>query len=359
MTSTEPNLLVSAQLVTGTNIHGGSFKTMAKLHLDELVRGIDLVLTHGPAIADGLKTGNLRYLVAHDHATMAHNRSYRGVELYFTSRHIDKPGNDARWRVYADVLEREAARGTACAFTIDFGDVYPTTWALHELCQQRPGALFLASDSCRHRHVWAWLDWSRRASNFSASAVLDARLLKSGDGRLPYNCGVMGGSAAVLLSAIRDMAWRIEVHYRSLAARGLGHGMIVDMLTMFEMLEQSPPAAGVVTGFPSGPVNLPMHGDFCYGLAQCQINRSYPYFNRTDCNRLELAEMTRTHFFRHKLGCGRTIPCGRGAPMVLAPPPAAPAATSWHDAHLRADQASPVLDIILAQRSNGGIGRRQ
>ena len=98
------------------------------------------------------------------------------------------PGNDARWGLFRATLAREQA---ACVFTVDLGDAYPTTTALHQLCDSQPEALWLASDTCRRRGAWGWLDWSRRESNFTASKQLNAHLLESS----VSGCGPGSGSA--------------------------------------------------------------------------------------------------------------------------------------------------------------------
>ena len=145
-----------------------------------------------------------------------------------------------------------------------------------------------------------------------------------------WNCGIMGGSRNTIYAAVSHMAARISEHYAQLAARTNDTDValtltnqnstkkkkeyVVDMLALHEMAIELAPT--IVTGYPHGLVNLPMHGDMC-SLSRCITrNRSYPYVGREDCDmtcctKHELADMIDTHFFRHKLGCGRTIPCGR------------------------------------------------
>jgi len=301
----EPVLIMMAHLTAYKNVHGGGFKNFGKSASPEelLIRTLSTVLVHGPVFLEGIRSALLRVVLLHDVETLASNSSFQGVELRYSARGSSMPGNDARWGLFRATLAREQA---ACTFTVDLGDAYPTTAALHQLCDSQPEALWLASDTCRRRGAWGWLDWSRRESNFTASKQLNAHLLESSPGRTVYNCGIMGGRRAVLLGALERMAYRIGDHYDELEARQIRPRMIVDMLAMHEMILELAPK--IMTGFPFGNLNLPMHGDTCYS-SQCG-NRSYPFFGRPDCNRVELGLMTSTHYFRHKLACGYLIPCG-------------------------------------------------
>lgn len=319
-TAQEPVLLLSAQLTNQSkNIHGGSFRVLERAHLDRLETGINLVLRDGPAILEGLANGTLRMMLLHDQEAYMHNSTYRGVELRYISQRMNRPGNDVRWQHYRDVLYQEI--GMRCVFAIDFGDVYPTTAALHRLCDAHPGKLLLASDACAWRQTWGWVDHARTVSNFSASDAFNQILVAKPKDRVVYNCGIMGGRAQVVHSVIAHMAARIDAHYTSMEARGLQVKMCVDMLTIWETLHEL--RTPVYTGYPLGRVNLPMHGNFC-GWSQCS-NQSYAYHGKPDCQKYELSHMTQTHFFRHKLGCGKTIPCDAGAPIVHR----------WHPDHVQ------------------------
>mmetsp|Transcript_57252 Transcript_57252/g.113700 ORF Transcript_57252/g.113700 Transcript_57252/m.113700 type:complete len:189 (-) Transcript_57252:155-721(-) len=168
-----PVLILMAHLTSHKNIHGGSFGDMARSG-QPVQRLVDIVLRSGPVFAEGMASARLRVVILHDHPSLAMNTSYRGFRLRYTTRHRGMPGNDARWGLYRSALARETAD---CAFTVDLGDAFPNTLDLHRLCDDHPDTLMVASDSCRRRQVWNWLEWTRRMSNFSASATLDAHLV--------------------------------------------------------------------------------------------------------------------------------------------------------------------------------------
>lgn len=420
-------VVIMAHLIGSANVHRGGFaammhrKGLVKLgHPDSLISGIDHMLAFGPAYDTGLQSNSLRITILHDHESLASNASYRGVRLRHSSPQMDGvTGNDARWPLFRDELHAEAARGTQCAFVVDLGDVYPTTPHLRQLCEAHPGALFVASDTCRRRQAWAWLDQARRWSNFTASASLDVVLKRASSSRLMFNSGILGGRAALLRRVVGRVADRIAAHSRELSARGIdphasAHGALpVDMLSLHEVLleldpgsslddaqdgadysaaAQKPPSArptgglsadtqraldrlpesaraevlaalasaasaaaskeasrgsgsgsrtrggrasgsrgspsegstarrsiDIVTGWPYGPINMPMHGDMCSD-SSCFQNHSAAKGDK-DCIKRELAMSSADHFWRHKLACGRMIPCAAYAEVKVREPP--------------------------------------
>ena len=285
------------------NLHGGSFNGRFSVE-----RHIDSFLQYSSAARRHLDCGGLRMTVVHDQAkTSAPNGTYRGVRLHRLQQPTKWAGNDMRWAGYAEVLALEPPRGAdACTFAIDLGDVQPTL-DLRELCAAHPGALFVGTDVCATKSVKLWARGAVERSNFSASLAL-RDFLSSADRRTLYNCGIVGGAGRLFDAFVAEMTHRVHAHYAELAARSLPPRMVVDMLALNELaLSLQRRGGSLVTGWPHGPVNLPMFGNMCY-QNPC-YNRSFALHKAPLCGKLVLRDMTTTHYFRHKLGCENKIPC--------------------------------------------------
>ena len=155
--------------------------------------------------------------------------------------------------------------GVCCAFCIDITDVavlrLPPCAALPEQ------KVFIATDALNPRikgwmHKAARRTWLLNASTDRYHALLDGQT-----DELIFNNGVVGGRRAAFGAALGRVRARIEANWLSVGASSstsaamdapfIGGG---DMVVWNEVLSNE---SDVVTGYPYGPVNLPMWGGMC------------------------------------------------------------------------------------------------
>ena len=251
--------------------HNGSFRAEGlrkrgerglTSHIDDLMRGSSY-------LTKALGDGTLRMIVIHDLPELLPFESHRNVTLHRLRDlvlAVSQP-HDKRWEAYGEALRDAGAKAADCVFAIDFGDVAPTRDP-RELCEAAPGALFVGSDNCASPGAITngakfWLRKACLLSRYAASASLRAYLYTPSSAA--FNSGVIGGTHTVFDAFRRAVAHRTRAHYAASASRGESPSPApVDMLVVNDMaLTWSGP---VVTGFPDGPVNMPMFGNLCGAL---------------------------------------------------------------------------------------------
>lgn len=163
-------------------------------------------------------------------------------------------------------------------------------------------------------------------SNYTASADLLSLLGGSG---LVFNSGILGGLGPTFRAFLALLVQRTSDYYAAHPSARLPpqrrdeDRCVVDMPIVNELiLERGRRRELVVTGWPDGPLNAPMSGQLCRARYTCPEEKIVTGSGRQLCRREALANISRRHFFRHKLDCGSTIPCK----MDRAPPDPAPSA---------------------------------
>mmetsp|Transcript_23674 Transcript_23674/g.39072 ORF Transcript_23674/g.39072 Transcript_23674/m.39072 type:complete len:416 (-) Transcript_23674:28-1275(-) len=263
--------------------------------------------------------------------------SYRGVTLHRLSLRTSwllreftgMPGNDARWLAYAHELvgaphseglaqsNQATFELTDCVFAIDLADVRVISDP-SSLCVSNPSTFFsasdvcyCASDQCTFKLTKRWLAATTRLNNFTASNGLRKWLLLGKEKhRSLWNCGIVGGSWSRLRHFLFAMRRGLEAHYRRLSQlRGLDTlplterfaGQVrmptIDALVHNEVLlmHEFKRGRAVITGYPAGPLNLPMFGDLCHNCGEGKefvpCSRGTPFMNEL------LLKLAPTYFF--------------------------------------------------------------
>jgi len=232
--------------------------------------------------------------------------------------------NDYRWLVFEAFIRTAVPQHRAyddCIVIVDVSDV-GMIGNVTRLCEHYPQAIFAASDSCGvsgSRGVKAWLKNQAARANFSlASTPWLQSFLTARHTTVPvvFNCGIMGGRRNILLPFLHAMATGIRAHYSSQPAAW----KLVDMLVFNDLvlrrLAEDEEALHqrsrdgllwnqtVVTGWPLGPLNLPMWSSFC-GQDECSRRpntSALPHAHRSDeCHRRLMLRMAPAYFFSHKV----------------------------------------------------------
>lgn len=292
--------LLAAHFTQPLNLHGGDFANNASAY-SRASSWASALRARQPRI------GAVRLTIVHDDAEVQ-SLSAQDAEYVSLIRVVPESitrvrtmaANDLRWLAWESVLVSDDPRGAsfrtdaaACIMGIDVGDVGVIN-NFNTLCAQYPDAVLAASDSCGvsgSRGVRSWLRRVATLANFSLATapwLHDFLTLRS---RVPvvFNCGIVGGRRPTFTLIVRDMAAAIRRHYNMHP----GAYRLVDMLVFNELVlrrlaterETLTPAlvstatrhsemrksqdiplrwnTSVVTGWPLGPLNLPMFGSFC------------------------------------------------------------------------------------------------
>lgn len=205
-------------------------------------------------MSPGLCRRGVEAHVVHDIGESA-PQDYRGVQLHAVSTTEDELGGDRRWALFETVLRKlHAQRRTwACAWAVDL-DV-----AVVELprCSQMPSALHVGSDACSTR-IKSWLAGRSRSTRLNDTFDESFRSFLS-DNSTVYNSGAVGGTRDVFKPALHWLVTRLRAFRATAVGNATRHLAGADML-LWNLAARSAVASatGVVTGYPHGPVNLPM-----------------------------------------------------------------------------------------------------
>ena len=302
VSSTTSAVLLAAHMVRTPHLNDGMFSQRSNLY-----HNIDYFLRFSPGAVAGLADGSLRMYIVHDVAHENITSVYRGVVLLRLKRRYTVAGNDARWSAYEEALALEPASSvsSSCVFATDLPDVH-LSGDVTKLCKAFPKKLFVASDVCATRSVKKHMQKQLNLTHFNASAAL-IKFLSTGDKRTLWNCGLVGGDWPTFESFRQKMVRRVEEHYEYLTRESIPIKAVVDMLSLNELVLQLPDSQ-LITGFPHGPVNAPMHGNLCREKEAEEC--AHAGRNHSLCIRQVLAKMMSRYYFRHKLGCGKMISCG-------------------------------------------------
>ena len=319
------SVLLAAHLIAQPNPRGGTFARPNAKPRRNLEQHVNMFLSGSPATVAALAEGTLRMFVVHDIPSKATTR-YRNITLLRLAESMRLPripANDARWSAFVHAWPTLGIAPKACVFTIDWPDVKVATGEVHHACAAHPAAIFVGSDICDARGVKRWMRGLVWAANYSASADLQALLggIHGGSGSV-FNCGIMGGVADVFAPFMASIVQRTALYYEghpwqagmcrcpgAANYSGSDGRTMIDMVIVNELvLERARRGEEVVTGWPHGPLNAPMTGNLCRRY-KCSPDLIQTGAGRAVCRREALANLSRSHFFRHKLDCGVLIPC--------------------------------------------------
>ena len=292
--STQSTLLVTAFLRASAAGHSGSFATASNL-----LKHISLFVRRSPGLC------NLSMVhVVHDQEKYRPNASYLGVNLhYFPNGGVMPPG-DARWAMFASVLQGfdDDDNAWRCAWLVDMTDV--DVLRLPPCSKQFYGhaGLAVGTDACALRPTW--LRETAIRGNYSVSSpALQAFFHGQHAGRKQtLNCGLVGGLRDAILTAVEQMSRRLARHHLVVPPPPY---VPMDMVVLNQLaLELEAVNGPLVTGYPLGPVNLPMWGGLTDRTQFC-ARHTDPWGGSSTCEhecRLVWVNATVGHYmFGHKL----------------------------------------------------------
>ena len=227
-------------------------------------------------------------------------------------RHGLWPPVDARWVAYDAIVRNLQLRADDCVFAVDLSDVGIIGNA-SELCERHPEAIMASSDTCAARAVKRWLRSYARRANYTTSKRLDDFFLRKVAARQPlFNCAITGGRMGALEPFRQQMVRELRRYHQSMRAermhRASTEWLWVDMVVFNELLlrrinqtHANQSDQGVVSGYPVGPVNLPMWSLFCK-KSPCGTDFQGKSIKMTSqCILQALREMAPRYYFSHKV----------------------------------------------------------
>lgn len=218
------------------------------------------------------------------------------------------PTIDLRFWLLLRLLQRKPH--WSCVFAVDVSDVdvlVVPRCGLHV----RTNTLAMASDGCQGDFIRRWVLRKGLAAGFNTtwSATFEAWL--RGNKEVPnwcvVNCGIFGGTRSVVLPMLQWVVDRLMQVWSGVGLSRLEahkiHDPVGDMVAFNEWAFEQRDA--LVTGFPLGPVNLPMYGHLMLGRGR-NLSGGWcpPHANDSTCFTSPDAwyEASRgTYWFGHKL----------------------------------------------------------
>jgi len=267
-------LVLAAHLVRVRSPHAGQFLPCTN-HSNAIQAKIDGFLQHSSFAARAIKDGSLRMVIVHDVANLSLT-SWANVSLvHYQQRHQSIAPNDARWEAFGAAIRTLRVRRRTCVFAIDFGDVAPIR-DLRELCAFQGDAIFAGSDNCAspgslQNGVKRWLRAVADRADFKPNRALRGFLYTPDSPA--FNSGILGGALAMFERFLAALQQRTRDHYHLLEKKtGRAPQFVIDMLVVNEiLLNWSSP---IITGFPEGPINMPMFGNVCKPWNPCDSDYS-------------------------------------------------------------------------------------
>ena len=185
------------------------------------------------------------------------------------------PVMDSRWVLISRLLQRDAR--WECAFVVDLTDV---TLVAAPSCAALPRDRFYAASDGSSPKSARWLERRGELNEFNRSyppafrAFLDPMAyyrrcranvsapLLAGSGRQPclYNAGIVGGRRPAFAAALAAVDARLCHSWASRKNRAMQIGS--DMVAWNEAAVNA--SGRVLTGYPYGPLNLPMFGQMTH-----------------------------------------------------------------------------------------------
>ena len=260
--------------------HAGAFLTATNLR-----KHVDAFLKRSP----GLCSADRLHIVHDDPAARALDR-HNGAHLHYFSPVRSMPPGDARWGMIADVLSNTTIAWD-CAWAVDMTDVQ--VLRLPECSRSTYGdaGLAIGSDACGLKVAYLRAVASKTNVTVDSPPFREFLQLPVAGVRRPslasgapltnrrqtLNCGLVGGLRAVVLPFIARIAARVNEHHASVPKPP---HLPMDMLFVNEAALELEAARGgrlVVSGYPAGPVNLPMWGGISEATSCCPQLHADPF----------------------------------------------------------------------------------
>ena len=307
--------LLAAYFTSGpTTEYSGSFKVEPR----SLQQSVDDLFRE--SALPGL--GGARLAIVHDNSKLGVRSTYRGVDLHLVPK-PEMPLHQARWRAYLQAFGADAFPPEQCVFAIDLGDVRLIKDP-GELCEQHPEKLFVGADICSHTRTHDTMQYFVNKSGFSASGAFANWLKRTRGWKSKWrakNCGIVGGLQRRVWPFISAQAELTDAHWQAVQRRADVRALLrirgpVDMLVLNQLLLDRNESH--VSGFPSGPVNMPFMGNLCH-----HHHCSYSSKRYDECIREQYQALLRRnyYYFTHKLAWNRS----KSVPFIHD----VPSARSW------------------------------
>ena len=245
------SIVLAAFLNAAPNVHGGAFRKAldVRKHVRDLMH-------RSPGICPE------QLHVVHDKPNLTESECCGGVRLHRFPGDKAHLGNDQRWPYVQEVLRRPSVQWE-CAYVIDFdvsvlclpacdntSDASSPTSKLiasGEVCKIAPKQWLYA-----HAARMGYEHLKRSIRTWTEISVL------LNDQQKMVNCAMVGGRRAIFEPALAEV---VEDYKRLWRTRSLHHWSGPDMLMWNgQALKHGLYDGGVVTGYPHGPVNLPLDG---------------------------------------------------------------------------------------------------
>lgn len=198
-----------------------------------------------------------------------------------------------RFVLYAQLLRRIE---WDCAFAIDLSDVVMLNVPP---CHALPRRLVIGSDA---EAPWfrTWLNKAARINGLRGNVSIPLRAYLNGSRpALHLNVGVLGGCRAALVPLLDRVVRKFETHWSASFKRNISAAsdMVLWNDLGAELSEESTPP---LTGYPYGPVNMPMYGGSNPGSCLARYFRNSTGRHTNPCRTRWFNETQGMFWFAHK-----------------------------------------------------------
>ena len=207
------------------------------------------------------------------------------------------PPIDSRYQLYLHLLRRLKPSPSDCIFAVDLADVQMLA-SPSKLCLAHPTTLMVESGTCNGKVTAVWQKRITKLTNWSASPRYQTFLDDPAAVRL--SAGIHGGAWRVYKTFLLEMVARVDYHWLTIGQKyGYdGEQNSVDMMVINEIpLETQQP---VLTGYPFGPLNMPLAGHACNTPCVGKRDHSDRCQKFERAWKAQLGRMLPNYYFAHK-----------------------------------------------------------
>ena len=287
-------IIMTAFLRFSGNPHRrGSFVSQGRKDPSSLLGSMHMLADQLVASSPTMCSPGVSIHIVHDLTNHTHHRL--NVTYHGSARAPWRPPDAQRFVLYAELLRRIT---WDCAFAVDISDV---VMLRVPPCHALPKRLIIGSDSDA-----GWFrGWLRKAARLNGllgnlSESFAAFLNGSKTRDLPgLNVGVLGGCRATLQPLLQRVVRKFEMHWPATGQRALSAAS--DMVLWNQLGDllhdaSTPP----LTGFPTGPVNMPMYGGVTPGKCLARYVRNGTQRIPNPCRQRWLQSTRGMYWFAHK-----------------------------------------------------------
>ena len=278
-----------AHLTASPNLHLGGFNwrhlTASRRRAQDLRDNLKTLLDLSPGLCACQRDNTCSLHVAHDQhepelqpELQAFLSKSPGITLHEFEPNPKLLGNDRRYFLFDRLLRGNFSWD--CAFISDIDVFVLAVPPCGRLAEEK--RLVIGSDNLLPSNLLSirkWLRTKARQLQFNGSRMMRAFLNYTNYRKLSFACGILGGPRGVLLPALTSALSQ----YRSIWANRPDLKLVpgLDMLVWTD-IALNLRGAHVVTGYPVGPVNLPMTWyPWHHGVNYTEETRARDFVNAT------------------------------------------------------------------------------